>query len=148
MKKLMLISLVPAVIALILLSGCVMQTNNNEGRREDSSEGKTETEMKSYEEDTIPDTVKVTKGSMFEISLEANPTTGYTWQVYFEDEEVLEFAGSDHEVDNPDVDGSGGVTTLIFKALEKGETRVTLEYAQNWEGGDTDKTREITVVVE
>ena len=140
MKK-MLVLTVLVLICVMLFAGCLIRTGNDDG--------KTAVPMKNAGGvDTIPDVVNVTKGTNFEFSLEGNPTTGYTWQVYVDDEEILEYLGEDYVVDDPNADGSGGVSTLKFKALEKGETKVTLEYAQDWEGGDLGEEKEITVVVE
>ena len=54
----------------------------------------------------------------------------------------------EEEPEDSEATGSGGIATLTFGALKKGETKLTLEYAQDWEGGEVDKTKEITVVVE
>lgn len=140
MKKTIIGALI-IVVVLLALTGCVIQTGNTDGKTAIQMSGSGGVE-------SIPDTLNATKGSTFEFKLEANSTTGYTWQVYIDDEEIVELTGDEYECDDPEVTGSGGITTLTFKALKEGETTVTLEYARDWEGGEVDKSKEIKVVVE
>ncbi len=121
-------------------SGCVLQLGEK---------GDTALQMgNSGDIDSLPSTITVTKGSTFGFSLKANMTTGYSWQVYIEDEEIVKLVSNEYEPEDSDADGSGGMATITLEALKKGETVVTFEYAQDWEGGETDKTRDITIVVE
>ena len=140
MKKAYLIALT-VVVVIFALTGCVIQTGNTDGKTGIKMSGSGGVE-------SIPNTLTATQGCTFEFKLEANPTTGYTWQVNIEDEEIVELVGNEYICDDPEADGTGGITTLKFKALQIGETTVTLEYARDWEDGDVDKTKEIKVVVE
>ena len=47
-----------------------------------------------------------------------------------------------------DVVGAGGIELFRFKALEAGETEITLTYEQPWEGGGMGETKVFTVVIE
>ena len=76
-------------------------------------------------------TLQVAPGETFEIALESNPTTGYTWQAEY-DEKCLELVGQAFEPSS-DLIGAGGIETLVFKAVEDGETKVTLVYQRPWE---------------
>jgi predicted secreted protein/(2Fe-2S) ferredoxin len=67
----------------------------------------------------------------FEVSLDSNPTTGYSWQADF-DEACLEFVDRTFEPSS-ELIGAGGTETLVFKALRAGETPLTLEYKRPWE---------------
>jgi len=90
-------------------------------------------------------------GQEFIIALGSNPTTGYSWQPSY-DETMLELVGGEptyeaDETDEPAM-GAGGVEFFRFKALEAGETEVTLTYAQPWEGGGVDETKAFIVIIE
>jgi len=89
-------------------------------------------------------TLEVAVNETFEITLDSNPTTGYAWQALYEE-------GSLELVDRTfapysDLIGAGGTETLIFRALEEGETTVTLDYKRAWEENPID-TRSFQVNV-
>ena len=67
----------------------------------------------------------------FEITLESNLTTGYSWQAGY-DESFLELVSQTYESAS-DLMGAGGEETLVFKALKQGETEVTMVYKRPWE---------------
>jgi len=140
MKKTILIIVILLVCAFVF-AGCQIQLNGG---------GKTAMQMSSDTGDveSLPDTLTASKGSTFAFSLEGNATTGFTWQVTIEDEEIVELKSNEYVPEDSDKVGSGGIATLTFAALKKGETKLTLVYAQDWEGGETDKTKEILVVIE
>lgn len=141
MKRKLVLATLVIVVCMTIFTGCVIKTGNTDGNTAIEMSG-------SGDIDSLPGTLNATKGSTFGFKLEANPTTGYTWQVYIEDEEIVKLAGNEYDPDDAQADGSGGLTTLTFKALEKGETKVKIEYARDWEGGEVDKTKEITIIVE
>ncbi len=73
----------------------------------------------------------------FVIALGSNPTTGYSWQVSY-DQSRLELIGgastyqASKEVEQGTV-GAGGIEYFHFKALKAGEAEVTLVYQRSWE---------------
>ena len=69
-------------------------------------------------------------GEEFSIILEANPTTGYHWVFVGElDPNVVEFVKNDYtSTSDPNLVGGGGLDVWIFKAVNTGETRITLGY--------------------
>ena len=71
----------------------------------------------------------------FVIALSSNPTTGYMWQVSH-DENMLKLIESKYELGGETkqgVVGAGGVELFRFKALNKGETEITMVYKRPWE---------------
>ena len=71
----------------------------------------------------------------FVIVLESNPTTGYDWQESH-DENMLKLVGSEYKMGKEaeqGLVGAGGVDYFRFKALNKGETEVTMTYKRLWE---------------
>ena len=74
-------------------------------------------------------------GEKMQVSLDANPTTGYQWEIASLDEAILAPQGSTYQADSadPNVVGSGGKETFRFEAVSKGEMVLTLIYHQPWE---------------
>lgn len=76
-------------------------------------------------------TQEVAPGETFAITLESNPTTGYSWQAQY-DQTLLELVDQTFEPSS-DLAGAGGQETLVFKALQNGNTKVTTVYKRPWE---------------
>jgi inhibitor of cysteine peptidase len=75
-------------------------------------------------------TIAVSAGETFAVSLPANPTTGYTWQLdtesrYLEVEEERYNAGS--------APGAAGVQVFELRARNPGETEVACQYRRPWQ---------------
>ena len=97
--------------------------------------------------------INASEGDTIEITLCANPTTGFEWsEVGISDSSTIElvFRGfhAPGSTDNPPAPGTPGIKELTFKVLEKGESQVYMEYSQPWDGGEkTAWTYEMTVTV-
>lgn len=80
------------------------------------------------------ETLKTTNGKEFSISLESNPTTGYSWQADF-DADYIELIKQEYlaAATETEVVGSGGEDKFTFKALKVGETEITFSYLRSWE---------------
>ena len=81
------------------------------------------------------------------ISLEGNPTTGYTWEVAEVDEGVLKQVGEAEFEAESDAVGSGGVQTLRFETVNSGQTSLDLVYHRSWEDEEPLETFSVQVVV-
>ena len=70
------------------------------------------------------------------ITLDSNPTTGFSWQVS-QSEELFhvetEYIEDKHE---EGMVGVGGKETITLTPVKAGKTEVTLTYARPWEGGE------------
>lgn len=78
--------------------------------------------------------VNVSSGDEFTVELESNPTTGYEWQVVqIEDEAIVRLVDSEYVPPDSDLLGASGKEVFTFEALEEGNTKVTLEYARQFE---------------
>lgn len=76
------------------------------------------------------------KGQFLVITLEANPTTGYTWEVVEpEDEQVLRQVGEIEFEPESDLIGAGGVQIIRFEVVNAGRTNIKLVYHRSWETG-------------
>jgi len=77
--------------------------------------------------------VDVASGDKITITLEGNPTTGYSWEVSAIDPAMVELVGEpDYKSDSKAL-GSGGVYTFTFKAAGAGTTNIKLVYHRSWE---------------
>jgi inhibitor of cysteine peptidase len=95
------------------------------------------------------DTFETSVGKTFTIALDANATTGYSWSQTVGDKTVVSFVSNAYaaETRDPQVVGGGGTDTFTFKAVGKGTTTITLDYARVWESVPPAQTRTITVTV-
>ena len=96
--------------------------------------------------------IELCAGDTLKIELESNPTTGFMWTLVANSGEgVLQKVDNSFEADKtvgPAVCGAGGKEVWTFKALAAGETTVSMEYSQNWEGGiKAVQSFDLTVVI-
>ncbi len=90
--------------------------------------------------------VSVRKGETIRISLEENPTTGYSW-----DESVtsgLTIVDSKYTQGDSGLIGAGGVHEWSIRAAERGEQQFSAIYKRSWEqaaGNETTFTLSISV---
>ena len=82
--------------------------------------------------------VNLKTGDSFQVKLESNQTTGYSWKLSeITDVKVILPGSSVYETSSKDknVAGAGGFETFTFKAANPGETKLLLEYIRSWEEG-------------
>ena len=77
--------------------------------------------------------IKLNKGQMLVITLEANPTTGYTWEVVESNMSVIRQVGEIEFQPESSLIGAGGVQTLRFETMNVGQTPLKLIYHRPWE---------------
>ena len=93
--------------------------------------------------------IDVKAGDDFTISLEANPSTGYSWELTgpLDDKVVVEL-GSDHEPGTGTGVGVPGHQLFRFQAVGAGSATIGLQYVRPWETGVAPaQTSEFTVNV-
>jgi inhibitor of cysteine peptidase len=93
--------------------------------------------------------VSVKVGGQVVITLDGNPSTGYTWEAQGLDTTIFKQVGEATFVSSdPGLVGAGGTLTLTFNVLKAGTASLTLEYHRPWETGvDPLDTFSITVTV-
>ena len=119
MKK-SLILITVAMLATSLLAGCVGQ-------------------VKTYTDSG--QVISIGVNQEFVIALGSNPTTGYSWQESY-DETMLRLVEKTYEPGEEAKQGAvgaGGVEFFRFKALQTGETEITLVYKRQWEQASLDQ---------
>lgn len=94
--------------------------------------------------------VELAAGDLIVVTLEGNPSTGYTWEVQDLDTSMFEMVGEPvFESSSPGLVGAGGTLTLTFKALQPGTATLNLVYHRPWETEvEPADAFSVTVVVE
>jgi len=93
------------------------------------------TEVKAYSDPEETIGISPDKEFIILIALESNPTTGYSWEANY-DETMLELVEETYELGEYaklGVVGAGGTELFHFKALESGESEITMVYKRSWE---------------
>lgn len=75
--------------------------------------------------------ITVPVGVTFVINVDANPTTGYTWEVGF-DQSLLKLVRR-YTPSGTGMIGAGGVESFEFEGMRAGETEVYLNYKRPFE---------------
>ena len=95
-------------------------------------------------------TIEAHPGDVIRITLESNITTGYSWENADRvDADVLALDSDDYVSDpNPEeLDGVGGSTVIVYRALKPGKTKIDLVYSQSWDPSESDPKFTVTVEV-
>src|SRR5574344_1065796 len=99
-----------------------------------------------YASDTM--TVKLRKN--FQIKLESNPSTGYSWDLSKTvDKSYVKLVKNSYKQNrcNPRMVGVGGVETFVFKPLKKGSTTIYFEYKRPWEKENVVETKTVNIFI-
>ena len=130
------------------------------GACSDSNDGKltpTDTPEKTVKEVSVDATsfsgkeIEAAVGDVVTLTLESNPTTGFTWAVASNsDASVLQEADNRFEappVTEPPLIGAGGNEIWVFKALKEGTSTISMVYSRSWESVPPAKTFVVTIHV-
>lgn len=98
--------------------------------------------MQRFDDPTGP--IRVQAKKAFAVSLEGNPTTGYTWQASVESR-YLTIVRQTFEPASDSV-GAGGRQVFQFQAKTAGATEISFEYRRPWSGEPRD-ARHLQVVI-
>ena len=82
-----------------------------------------------------PGNITIKSGDTFEIKLESNPTTGYSWRLAESPSGTIQNISNVYEPrkTSGNIVGSGGTEIWTFKAVSKGNIILNFEYARPWE---------------
>jgi len=97
-------------------------------------------------------TLEMKSGETLLISIDGNPTTGYTWEVDSVDETILQLAGepdySTSSESKPGMTGVGGTYKFTFNAVSTGTATLKLKYWRTFEPENPPvETFEVEIVV-
>ncbi len=91
------------------------------------------------------------RGQILVVTLESNPSTGYTWELAEQSKSILlqlgevEFKSSD--TGDPPTVGAGGWEIFRFRAVSSGQMRLLFFYHRSWEDAEPLNTFSIQVTV-
>jgi len=94
--------------------------------------------------------VALAVGGSLIVTLDSNASTGFEWELTgISDEAVLGLEGSEFQPpEDTGVVGAPGKEIWTFNALTIGDSSISMEYSQPWEGGTkAAETFDLTVVV-
>jgi inhibitor of cysteine peptidase len=94
-------------------------------------------------------TIEVTVGQELDVTLEANPTTGYTWAVVEPtDERIIRQTGEIEFESESEALGAGGVQIIRFEVVGAGQTTLKLIYHRPWESVEPLQTFSVTLIAQ
>ena len=79
--------------------------------------------------------IELANGQGMVVTLESNPTTGYSWEIAEIDSAILKQTGDSGFVQDSNLIGAGGKETFNFNAIGTGTTQLQLIYHRSWETG-------------
>lgn len=80
------------------------------------------------------DKVEVAVGHEFGVTLAANATTGYHWELAAPlDTAIVELVSNEYQAPRTDLLGAGGQEIWTFRAIARGQTVIELKYVRPWE---------------
>jgi len=94
--------------------------------------------------------IEIAKGQTLVVSLESNPSTGYSWERAPVEDMILQQAGEPEfrQGGRPGLVGAPGQQILRFQAAATGTTKLDLVYHRPWEqDAKPEGTFSVTVVV-
>ena len=77
--------------------------------------------------------INVGVGEKFDIYLQSNPSTGYTWMEPRFDSNFLSLTCSQFIPPVSNLNGAPGYQKYTFNALKAGDTQIIMEYKRPWE---------------
>ena len=106
-------------------------------------------EVKAYTDPGQTIGISVNQEFIILIALESNPTTGYSWQASYDETmlELVEHTYEPGEYAQQGAVGAGGTELFRFRALESGESEITMVYKRPWEEESID-TKVFTVSID
>ena len=92
--------------------------------------------------------IEISTGDTFEVILQGNPTTGFSWIVESGDASIVEVTGEPAYEPESDLVGAGGEFTFVFEGKSPGTTTLELAYRRSFETAPPEQTFTVTVTVE
>jgi inhibitor of cysteine peptidase len=79
-------------------------------------------------------TIELQNGDILVITLEGNPTTGFTWEAQPPlDDSVIKLSAEPKYQADSNLAGSGGKLTFTYQAVKTGQVNLSLVYHRPWE---------------
>jgi len=86
----------------------------------------------------VTEEIRAGVGEEFEVSLQATPTAGFTWEVSIPTEgaDVINFLGSEWQAPVPSELGGSPSQRFRFRAIGPGRVSLLFRYRRRWENSD------------
>ncbi len=84
----------------------------------------------------INNEVELTIEGRLVVILCSNPSTGFKWEYFTSEENIIREDDYEFEKSEEDIAGESGKGLWTFEAIGKGTTEVQMEYSQPWEDGE------------
>lgn len=84
-------------------------------------------------------------GEIFDISLESNPSTGFSWQARY-DQDYFELVDQRFETSS-ELIGAGGKEIFSFKALKLGDKFIDFDYLRTFEKDQVQKSESYKILI-
>jgi len=98
------------------------------------------------EMDQVPEIINLAPGEVWVLSLDENPTTGYTWSI-ISSEGLKVTDNYEPSVNDKDIVGAGGIREYRISADEAGEYEFSAKYSRSWESTEYDKIISVKLIV-
>ncbi len=99
-------------------------------------------------QEQLDNTIKTIVGREFVITLDANATTGYEWQLANPiDSKLINLVRSEYTPYKTGLVGSGGKSIWTFKTIQVGKAQISFKYIRSWEK-DTPPVKEAKYMVD
>jgi predicted secreted protein len=144
----------PIIIFLIIVSAisydcCTRQKGKNDMQSRVKSTAIDDVKIINPKDNTK--NVNLSIGQNIIVRLDANPSTGYRWEIVDNDEDLLPLISRDYQQREaaPGMVGVGGIESLTFKAIKKGQLTLKLQYTRAMPNpDDTVEQYEMKVIIE
>ena len=135
------------LIVMLVLTGCAPSSTTPTPTFPPPPPGDTQTTLPEPTDPTQLITVKA--GETFDLVVPSNPSTGYHWDIPPDlDTNLIEFAAQNYFAEQPVIPGSGGMEVWTFRALNLGETTITLGYFPPGDATEPEETVVFSVAIE
>jgi inhibitor of cysteine peptidase len=135
------------LIVILGLAGCAPSSNTPTATFPPPPSGEIQTTLPEPTDPT--QLIMVEAGETFDLVVPSNPSTGYHWDVLPGlDTNLIEFAAQNYFAEQPVIPGSGGMEVWTFRALNPGETTITLGYFPPGDATEPEETLMFSIAIE
>ena len=102
-----------------------------------------------YKVKVLPQTIEVKPGNLVKIELRENRSTGFTWHLETEDNNIVKVHHDNYiEPDTePEKAGQSGIHYWYIKGINPGETKLNFKYYRDWDEENVAEAREYIIKV-
>ena len=90
-------------------------------------------------------TIKTPQGSLLDLALAENASTGYSWRCQWQPLSGVTLVRTMTVGPKRQIPGAGGTRHFLLLVSRAGECKVTLQYGRWWKGGDRQPVKTITI---